>query len=346
MVVVGCILLGSVLVGVGLWAGRVALEPPTDPLEASVEPVTYVVENGRVGQTISFTAVAEWGLEPAGRHSGSGVVTSVEVAPGDLVDVGTELYSVDLRPVVVAEGATPMFRQLRLRAEGEDVAQLQAMLSAMGFNPDADNGVFGVATRQAVRLWQESLGIEVTGVVEVGDVVFVQSLPKRAVLSDAVTPGARLSDGEVVLFEVPSDPIFTIPLSPDQADLVPLTAAVLVTYPAGVWNARIDRAVETEPGQLDLVLVGIDGNAVCTDACVERVSLDGTSRFRAEIVVIPETHGPVIPVGALSTDPANSPAVMLTDGSLVPVTIVESANGIAVVDGLEIGTEILVLVEE
>ena len=342
----GLLLVVMLVAAVAFWAGRAALEPPEDPLAAGDDPVTFVVEVGTVGRSLSFTAVAEWPLVPAGRHSGSGVVTSVEVTPGQVVDAGDVLYSVDLRPVVVARGAVPMFRPLDLRDEGADVAQLQELLSVLGHYGGEVDGVFSGSTRAAIREWQESLGVEDTGVVQPGDLVFTEALPRRVMLSESVTPGARLADGEVVVSVVPDDPVFRIPLSPEQANLVPLAADVAVSYAEGSWDARIDRAVESNPGQLDLVLVGADGGSVCREACVDWVDLTGSTRFRAEIVVIPETSGPVVPVGALSTDAANNPSVTLVDGSLVPVTVIESANGIAVVDGIEPGTEILLLVGE
>lgn len=330
---------------VAFWAGGVALDPPEDPLKNTDEPVTYVVEIGTVERSLSFTAVAEWVSEPAGRHSGAGVVTSVGVTAGEVVEAGDVLYSVDLHPVVVAQGQIPMFRPLALRDEGGDVTQLQALLSTLEFYDGKVDGVFGVSTRSAVLDWQDSLGVEDTGVLEAGDVVFVPPLPARVVLSDSVRPGARLTDGEIVVSVVPDAPVFRISLSPEQADLVPLSAEVLVTYPEGVWEARVERAVETEPGRLDLVLAGADSGPVCGDRCVDWVDFEGETSFRVEVVVIPEAVGPVVPVGALTTDPANNPSVTLPDGSLLPVTIIESANGIAVVDGVGVGTEIVVLVE-
>lgn len=332
--------------GVGYWAGRVALQPPPDPLENIEETATYVVDTGKVGRSLSFTAVAEWLVEPAGHHSGSGVVTSVEVAPGEAVDAGDLLYSVGLRPVVAAEGKVPMFRPLGLRAEGADVAQMQRMLSSLGFFQGEPDGVFGRSTRDAVRDWQTTLGLDDTGVVELGDVVFIESLPARVVFPETVIPGARIADGEVVVSVVPSEPEFAIPLAPEQADLVPLSADVLVSYADGTWDARIDRAVETETGQLELILTSPTGGSVCGEQCVDWTDLIGVTNFRAEIVVIPETTGPVAPVGALTTNAANEPAVTLPDGTLIPVTVVEAANGIAVVEGIDIGTEILLFSDE
>ena len=65
----------AVLVGAGWWAGRTALESPEDPLAAAT-PVSYEVEEGKVGRSLTFAAVAEWDLVPVGAGSSVGVVTS------------------------------------------------------------------------------------------------------------------------------------------------------------------------------------------------------------------------------------------------------------------------------
>lgn len=112
----------------------------------------------------------------AGTNQAVGTVTSVTVAAGDEVTPpGQVLYAVNLRPVVVAAGATPSFRSMGRGVSGADVGQLQGLLTGIGvFDGDVD-GVFGWATEQAVRDWQDALGIEDDGVVQAGDVVFVPS---------------------------------------------------------------------------------------------------------------------------------------------------------------------------
>lgn len=331
----------------GLWAGRVALEPPEDPLAVAGEPTSYVVAEGSVGRSLTFTATAEWDLVPFGQNAAGGVVTSVEVEPGEMVRAGGVLFTVELRPVVVAVGAVPMFRPLAVETEGPDVAQLQRLLTELGhFAGDVD-GVYDRATRTAVGTWQEDIGLPVTGVVELGDVIFVPELPVPVVLSDAVFVGARLTGGEPVVRAILADPVFRIPLSIEQADLVPLSADVSVTYPDGVWPARIDRAVErVEFGQLDLFLTAPDGTSVCGDECRRWVQLTDRTDFRAEVVVIPETVGPVVPVGAISVGAGNEALLTMADGSIREVRVVESANGLAVVEGVEVGAEILLPVQE
>lgn len=340
------LLVAGVLVAAGWWAASVALEPPDDPLGEPV-PVEFTVSDGVVGRSLRFASVASWQFRDLARNAASGVVTSVGVAPGDEVAAGDVLYSVDLRPVVVAAGGTPMFRDLGLNSDGPDVAQVQELLASLGFYAGEVDGDFGSAVRSAVRDWQDSLGLEDDGVVRVGDVVFVSSLPARVVLADDVTVGAPLVGGEVVVRELVGDPEFVIRLSPEQRSLVPLSADVFVTFDGGVWSGRIVEAVEDElRGELLLVLEGSVGGSVCGSDCAAVVPLVGETSFSTEIVVVPETEGPVVPVAGVVTNPDGSASVRMAGGEMAEVTIVAVADGLAVVEGVSAGDVILLPVEE
>jgi peptidoglycan hydrolase-like protein with peptidoglycan-binding domain len=320
------------------------LEPPADPL-ADRQPVAYTVADGSVGRSLRFAAVAEWQIQDLARNARSGVVTSVEVAPGARVASGDSLYTVDLRPVVAAEGVVPAFRDMALRAEGEDVAQLQLLLAELGFYAGEIDGSFGAGVRTSVRSWQDSLGIEDDGVVRLGDVMFFPELPAQVLLSDDLTVGAVLSGGEVAVRRVLDDVRFWIPLSTDQRSLVPLSADVKVINGDSVWEARIVEAIEDEAlGELSLVLEGLDGGSVCGGSCSE-VSLSGQTSFPAEIVVVPEARGPLVPVAAVESLPDGSTVVTRQNGTRVPVIVVASADGLAVVEGIEAGEVILLAVE-
>ena len=55
------------------------------------------------------------------------------------------------------------FRILRKGASGEDVTALQLRLTELGFDPGAADGLFGSATKEAVRAFQERNGLAVDG---------------------------------------------------------------------------------------------------------------------------------------------------------------------------------------
>lgn len=110
----------------GWWAASVALAPPEDPLEGqAVVEIAYEVGVETVQRELRFQALAEWTTLDGAVNRATGTVTRLVVEPGDMVEAGDTLYVVDLRPVVVAEGTTPMFRDLRQTSEGPDVTQLQ-----------------------------------------------------------------------------------------------------------------------------------------------------------------------------------------------------------------------------
>lgn len=330
----------AVVGGVGFWAGRVALEPPEDPLVGADVPVTFEVVEQSLGRSLRFVAVAEWSRSDLVRSGRGGVVTSVDVEGGGSLSAGDVLYSVDLLPVVVAEGAVPAFREMRRGVEGDDVAQLQAMLVELGFSESEPDGVFGGGTVAAVRAWEESLGVEDDGVVGLGDVVFVSGLPVTVAATDVLVVGASLAGGEVVFSRLSEAPEVVVPLSIEQRELVPLSGEVLVSYPDGMWEAVIARAVESSDQgleSLDLVLEAPGGGAVCRDGCADWVALSGRTDFPVEIVVIPETTGPVVPTAAITTDPGGAMSVTLESGETVAVSVIESTDALAVVEGVSVG---------
>ena len=196
--------------GLGVWAGQ-ALAPPAlvgeDPA-----PALYRVPEGIVSRVQTFTATAEWRAQPVGRSGSSGTVTTVDVTPGQAVDGGDRLYSVDLRPVVAASGTVPAFRSLSRGARGADVRQLQRFLVRAGSYKGRVSGRFDVATEAAVKRWQRKLGVAADGVVRRGDLVFLPSLPARLAPTNALVVGAPVGPGDLVLSLLPAVPAFSISL--------------------------------------------------------------------------------------------------------------------------------------
>ncbi|WP_262387185.1 peptidoglycan-binding protein [Streptomyces sp. TRM49041] len=135
--------------------------PPADVLTAAVERRVLrdtVILRGRVtaGQTVSVTPAVSGG-EGATRP----VVTKLAVKSGDVVSAGKVLLEVSGRPVFVLEGGLPVYRDLKPGAEGEDVAQLQKALSALGHSTGSDtSGRFGAGTKAALKAFYASIGYD------------------------------------------------------------------------------------------------------------------------------------------------------------------------------------------
>ena len=330
--------LAALLVAAGWWAGRTALDPPADPLVAA-EPVTYRVVTGTVGRSLRLTIVAEWQLEDLAPSSAVGTVTSVAVSDGDEVSAGDTVYTVDLRPIVAAVGAVPAFRDLSLGSQGPDVAQLQILLAEEGFYSDESDGEFGRGTLAAVRRWQESLGLNPDGVVRQQDVLFLPDLPSRVVRTESIRAGMLLSGGEVTLRRIDGDPTFWIPLSPDQRGLIPRGAEVRIFAGDVVWRGFTTDVVEAET-ELTVSVASSTTNPICAPDCRTAVPFLAPSNMDAEVVLIPDVTGPVVPLAAVQTTPEGQTVVQRVDGSRVAVQIRAVADGIAAVVGIDPGEEL------
>lgn len=340
----GLVLLLILVAAAGFWAGRVALAPPQNPLDGEQEPVTYEVVEQTIGDSLQFGAIAEWKASPLVRAGRAGVVTSIEFANGDSVAAGDVLFTLDLRPVVIAHGDVPAFRDLEVGVTGADVAQLEELLDDLGLLKGEADTTFDEATAEAITDWQSAMGVTADGVIRRGDVVFASELPVRIAATDNLAIGASLSGGEIVVNRLPASPTIVVPLTPEQRNLVPLSGAVELTYADGTWDAVIARALETtEQGldRLDLILTAPDGGPACGDVCLEWIPPAGRTSFSAQIVVIPETTGPVLPLAAITTDPGGRHSAQLVDGSTVEIEVVVSTGGLAVVRGVAPGDVVI-----
>lgn len=322
----------------GVWATRATLESPIGA-EPTVRPSLYTVRQGTVSRIVSFVAEARWETVPLAINAASGTVTTVEVAAGSAVDTGQMLYSVDLRPTVAAVGSVPAFRDISLGLRGADIEQLQRFLAESGHYEGALDGIFDPATVAAVEAWQGQLGVEPDGIVRRSDVLFVPELPTRIAPSAELRVGLQLSGGEPVIERLPEAPAFTITLGADQADLVPLTASVVVHHSAGVWDGSIASSTTRPTGELVLALEGVDGTPLCGAAC-DAVPVGEPVLYATDLVAVPETTGPLVPVSALRTSPDGAVTIVTEQGVETPVEIVAAAEGRAVVSGIDEGTRV------
>src|SRR6185437_10780590 len=111
----------------------------------------------------------------------SGTITWLP-AVGQVIRPGQALYRVGGVPVILMNGSTPAYRDLKSSdSDGPDILELNRNLVALGFNPDGIvvDDVWQSATA-GVELFQESLGESETGELKLGNVVF---LPHARVIS-------------------------------------------------------------------------------------------------------------------------------------------------------------------
>lgn len=335
--------LATLVVGGGVgWAAATVLTPAKDVLDSTA--FTYVeVVNGEVGSSINLNTVAEWTPVPVGSNLASGVVTSVSVEAGQEVGAGAVLYTVNLRPVVIAQGSIPAFRALGMGDTGADVAQLQSMLATLGLYGYEVDGKFDGVTRDAVEDWQGSLGLERDGAVQAGDIVFVPTLPTRVALdTEKVKRGASLGGGDAVVQGLPPAPAFTIPVTDTQAALMPTGTRVEITGPEGdAWEGFVVDQKSDEQNGVTVLLAGKDGASICAGAC-GTIPVTGQALLRSRIVTVETVAGLTVPSAALLSKGDGSLAVIDDEGLEHPVSVVTSARGMSIIDGVAAGTKVRV----
>jgi Putative peptidoglycan binding domain len=114
-------------------------------------------------------------------------------AEGDVIARGHRLFEVDGDPVILMYGDVPAYRDLTTGVSGPDVEELESNLAELGFDPGTVDEEFTSSTAAAVSDWQDSLGLDETGTVELGRVAFMSG-PRR-VTALSVSLGSSGSSG-------------------------------------------------------------------------------------------------------------------------------------------------------
>jgi len=320
------------LLGLAFWAGRESLSPPSAP-DAEVASSTLRVEQGEVGRTTRVSVSAERDAGREIRVARQGTVTAVEERSS--IQEGDVLLETNLRPTIVAVGLVPSFRDLKLSDQGPDVAQIQEFLVREG----ATIGVtqrYDDATVQAVKDWQGRVGVEQSGVVAQADVVFIASLPQR--LEVMVGVGDQVDSSTVIARTVSDELNFETTLPNDPS--VAVGARVTVELPTGSWNASVTGLAPADPNALLLSIGAAADDQPCGAPCAD---LDGAGPYTlpGSLVIVPPTVGPVVPVGAITSDSVGRQSVTMADGEVRGIVVKVAYGGLAVIEGVSVGEEIL-----
>jgi len=94
--------------------------------------------------------------------------------PGQVIEQGQPVYSVSNQPVPLLYGSIPAYREFDAgMSDGADVAQLTRDLIAFGYGAGlTQSNHYSSATAAAVQRWQSALGLQATGEIPLGGVVF------------------------------------------------------------------------------------------------------------------------------------------------------------------------------
>jgi len=192
---------------------------------------TDVIERQQAAGTLGFT-----GSYTVFDSATAGVLTWLP-APGSSVRRGRRLYELDRRPVPLFYGDRPAFRGFALgMSDGRDVRELKQNLLALGFS-NADRVTvddhFDLATRGAVKDWQRTLGLQPTGTIPLGSIVFLPGPTRITGAAPGVAVGATVQPGTAILSATTMRPAVLVPLDPGAVAQVRTGDRVVVTMPDG-----------------------------------------------------------------------------------------------------------------
>src|ERR671930_689999 len=155
-------------------------------------------------------------------------------AVGRVVRQGQTLFEVDGSPVVLLYGSTPVYRDLRQGESGADVRQLNAALSELGYDSaaalDPTSDEFGWRTRLAVEKLQDELGVDETGILARGTIVFLPTAIRVTAVS--ATLGAAAGPGAILKASSTRHEV-TVQLDAAQQTEVKVGDPVTITLPSG-----------------------------------------------------------------------------------------------------------------
>lgn len=192
-----------------------------------------------------------------------------------------------------------------------------------------------------MKAWQKDEGKERTGIVPLGELVSVRELPTVVQLGESIAVGKTLAGGEDAVLAPTGSREFVLVVSQEQSRLIPAEAVVEVSFEEFVWPAQIVGSTQDEFGGTEFELVAVDGGPVCGDDCSALPNVAEVT-LRSEVIVVPQTEGVSVPAAAVHIR-ADGGTYVNTQGGEVDVTVIGSGQGIAIVEGIEIGALVQVL---
>ncbi|WFF01977.1 peptidoglycan-binding domain-containing protein [Micromonospora sp. WMMD964] len=315
----------------------------TAPATATVTRQTLAdseTADGELGYGTTRTATAKL----------SGTVTAL-AATGSTVRRGKALYQVDNEEVVLLYGGLPAYRTLAPGMEGADVAQFERNLQALGYTGFTVDDEYTGSTADAVRDWQEDLGLSETGRVEPGRVVYADR--EVRVESHQAAAGDLTQPGQTVLTYTGTDRVVTVELDVDDQRLAKRDAKVAVKLPDGRAVDGTVRTVETvvQPGA-----AGANGQSgdvetkiEVTVAVTDPKALTGFDQASADVTFTVSERRDVltVPVAALLALAEGGYGVQVAEGDATRILAVTTglfADGRVEVDGADLTEGMAVVV--
>lgn len=301
-------------VGIGMFMAPInapqSVAGASDTSTVSVEPIHF--DDPRQVTLVPSTAAGTSLSVMRG-----GVVTSLNCLPGQIANSGEVALSIDETPVPYLSLRIPLWRTLSVGARGDDVRSLQEALLAEGYKLSAD-GTYGKTTASAVSEFKKRLGMtEPLDSISPSDIVWLSGAPIEIAscsiqLGQTLTGSTEIAETEPTVLSVSVEG-----LSEVKAE--------------GPRTLRFESATVTLKDGIDQVTdKTFLASLLSSGQYASWQQSNGDAKITATILLDSPIEAYVIPPSALIGN--SGKACVVTDDSVVPVTVLTSTLGRVVVE--------------
>ncbi|WP_248964799.1 peptidoglycan-binding protein [Sphaerisporangium perillae] len=235
---------------------------------AALPPATTTVTKQTLNDTRDADGELGYGPVTSALTRQPGTITWLPDS-GATITRGKSLYRVDNKPVVLLYGDVPAYRDLKIGVEGKDVENLERNLKKLGYDGFTVDDEYTYDTNEAVSQWQEDRGLDETGVVELGRVVFAHG--KVRVESLEAEEGQSAQPGQKVLTYTGTSKVITVQLEAEDQRMAKKGAKVDVTLPD-------DKTVKGKVTEVATVIVPGEGQNAEPETRVEALVSIGNAK--------------------------------------------------------------------
>ena len=264
-------------------------------------------------------------------------------ATGATISRGKPVFKANNDPVVLLYGSAPLYRTLQPGTEGADVKLVEQNLSALGYDGFTVDDEYTSATADAVRDWQEDLGLPETGTVVPGQVVVA---PGRIRVTEHQLAAGDPANGPV-LTHTGTTRIVTVHLDVAKQQLAKKGVAASVKLPDGTQvkgTVASVGTVATTSGTDNQQTTTIDVTVTVAD----QKALGSLDEAPVDVILQAEQRRDVlaVPVNALVGLAEGGYGLQVVDGSTTRYVAVKTGmfaggkvevTGGGVTDGLVVG---------
>lgn len=343
----------AVLAVAGATAAALGFDPtslgrPAEADSTEAAPETAEVTRQTLTETVTASGDLDYGEAIGLGCMMSGIVTGLP-AVGAAIGRGEELYAVDDKPVILMYGSLPAYRSLIPGLEGADVEQFEENLAELGYDGFTVDDEYTYKTAAAVKEWQEDLGLDETGTVDLGRVAYAPA--KIRVDAIEALLGGQIGPGATVLDHTGLDKVVTVEVDLDDQELVAIGDPVRITLPDGTEAAGTVTGSETAVAESQGSDPDAAGETVLevTVAADDATVFDGLDQAAVDVGFAGDSVEDVltVPVEALLGLAEGGYGVELVTGGATEVVAVETglfADGRVEVsgEGVEEGASVVV----